>query len=339
MMFEGIDQDGQKLVDLLYAPAYTKLCLTAIEMDVFSHFATPKTAAELAEEMGWHAENTGHFLDALAGMGLLRKESGAYQNAAPAAKYLVQGNPRYMGAFMQMYAGLGGFEQADFAALVREGPQAAKESPVNNVSFADQLAAMRKGQTGERAFETVQLLNSLPEFATAKKLLDLGCGTGMLGLAAAQKNPALSVVLFDTPQMEPGIRESIAQSGLAARATALGGDYIGGDVGEGYDIILAFATLNFAKPVLGEVMRKLHAALNPGGVLVISSDGISADGTKPAEMVAGWLHYTMQGMDFRMFSGVVPKAALAAGFESIHTMQLPSCSGMAEVNLLRKGKA
>jgi hypothetical protein len=335
-MFEELDRDGQYLAEMLYAPARAKLCLTAIEMDVFSHLVAPKSAGELAKELSWHTGNTGYFLDALTGIRLLQKDDGSYRNTEIAAIYLVRGGARYMGDFMLMYAGLDGFEQCDLAALVREGPAAAKKEPAGNVSFADRVAIMRSGQTGERTYEAVRLLKSLPEFAGAKKLLDLGCGAGMLGIAEAKENPRMEVVLFDTPQMEPGIRETIGLSGAGNRVTAMCGDYLGDDIGSGYDIILAFATLNFAKPVLGDVMKKLHAALTPNGVLLVSGDGIHSGGTQPAEMVVGWLPYTMMGMDFRMMSGAIPGAALAAGFRSVHTTELHSCSGMTEINVIRK---
>lgn len=336
MLYMGIDREGQYLVDMLYAPAYTKLCLTAAEMDVFSKLTAPKTARELAAEMGWHEQNTGLFLEALASIRLLQKEGGQYQNSPCSNTYLVRGSERYMGGFMAMYAGLGGFAQTDFAGLVREGPQAAGEEPVSNVSFADQFAAMRLGQTGERAFEVGKLLCGLPEFAGAKRLLDLGCGTGMMGLEAAALNPELQVVLFDTPAMEPGMRESIGECDLEDRAVAVGGDYLTGDIGSGYDIIMAFATLNFAKPVMEDVLRKLHAALRPGGVLIATGDGIHPDGTQPAEMVVGWLAYTMKGMDFRLHSGMIAECALAAGFRNVHTSMVPTCSGPAEINIARK---
>lgn len=335
-VYEGLDRDGRYLVDMLYAPACTKLCLTAIQIDVFSQLAAPRTAADLAAGMGWHAENTGLFLDTLAAIRLLKKEGALYRNTECANRYLVRDGVRYMGDFMQMYAGLGGFAQADLAALVREGPTAAQEEAVDNVSFAEQMDVMRRGQAGERAYGMVALLSSLPEFSQAKKLLDLGCGAGMLGIAAAQASPGLQVVLFDTPAMEAGIRESIRLSGLDGRAAAMGGDYLGGDIGGGYDIIIALATLNFAKPVLGDVMKKPHTALNPGGVLLASGDGIHADGTQPPEMVVGWLAYTMKGMDFRLPGGMVPEAALAAGFKNVHTTMTHTCSGMTEINVIRK---
>ena len=42
MMYEAMEHDGQYLVNMLYAPVYTKLCLSAIEMEVFSHLTVSK---------------------------------------------------------------------------------------------------------------------------------------------------------------------------------------------------------------------------------------------------------------------------------------------------------
>ena len=104
----------------------------------------------------------------------------------------------------------------------------------------------------------------------------------------------------------------------------------------GYDIILAFATLNFAKHAMETIMCKLYAALNPASVLMTSGDGIYADGTFPVDMLAGWLPYTLKGMDFRMPSGLIAEAALTAGFRMARTMTLPTYSGVTEINILKK---
>ena len=336
MTYEGIDRDAQHLADLMYAPAYTKICIAALELDVFSNLTDPKTAEELAKTLGWHVKNTEFLLDTLTGMGFLHKNENIYQNADCSRKYLVRGTERFMGDFMQMYVGLSGYEQTDLAALVREGPQAAPEENVSNISFADQFAAMRRAQSGARSYETVRILNSIPEYASAKKLLDLGCGSGMLGIAAAKDNPHLDVVVYDTPAMEPGIRESIELSGLQKRVTAIGGDYLSGDIGSEYDIIIAFATLNFAKHAMEDVMRKLRAVLNPNGVLITFGDSIHSSNTLPADMLAGWLPYTLKGMDFRMPGGLVSESALAAGFRNVCTTTVPAYSGSTEINIIRK---
>ena len=54
-------------------------------------------------------------------------------------------------------------------------------------------------------------------------------------------------ILYDRPAMEPAIRESIRLTGLNERATPMTGDYLTDDIGDGYDLILAIATLSFVE--------------------------------------------------------------------------------------------
>ena len=305
-------------------------------MDIFSHLSGATSAEALAKKLGWHTVNTGLFLDALTGMNLLTKTDGVYENTWAANKYLVRSSNCYMGGYMLMCNKFNESDNSDISLLVQKGPQPMPEGATEQFYFAEQIAAMRFAQMGARSKETVDVLSTLPEFASSKKMLDLGCGTGMLGIAAAKANEGLTVVLFDTPAMNKGIKESVEQSGIKERLEVMTGDYMADDIGEGYDLIIAVGTLNFAKHAMDIVMEKLYSALNKGGVLVTSGDGIHTEGTLPIDMVSSWLTYAMQGMNFGMPINAIPDAAQKAGFRSIHTFAIPSYSGTASINVIRK---
>jgi len=334
--YAGIEKDAQYLVDMMYAPMYTKICMRAIEMDIFSHLTEDISAEDLAKKLEWHAVNTGLFLDALAGMKLLTKTDGVYRNTLAANKYLVRSSDYFMGGYMLMCNKFNESDVSDISLLVQKGPQPMPEGATEQFYFAEQISAMRFAQMGARSKETVDVLSSLPEFTSSKKMLDLGCGTGMLGIAVAKANAELSAVLFDTPAMGKGIEESIKQSGIEERLRAMAGDYMSDDIGEGYDLIIAVGTLNFAKHAMDTVMEKLYSALNKGGILVTSGDGIYSEGTMPIDMVSSWLTYAMQGMNFGMPINLIPDAAERAGFRSIRSFTVPSYSGTANINVIRK---
>ena len=150
---------------------------------------------------------------------------------------------------------------------------------------------------GFRQTEIQKMVKELPEYPGIRKILDLGCATGLLGLGVMGEREDMYGILYDRPAMEPAIRESIRLTGLNERATPMTGDYLTDDIGDGYDLVLAIATLSFVKHELAGLMRKLYKALNPGGVLLCYSEGIERDGSGPWDMVLGWLPYNMQGYD------------------------------------------
>ena len=120
---------------------------------------------------------------------------------------------------------------------------------------------------GFRQTEMQRMVRELPEYPVIRKILDLGCATGLLGLGVIGERKDISGILYDRPAMEPAIRESIRLTGLEGRAVPMTGDYLADDIGEGYDLIMAIATLSFVEQELASLMKKLYKAMNPGGVL------------------------------------------------------------------------
>ncbi len=336
-LYNGIDHDVQQVLDMVYAPMYSKICTTAMEMDVFTLLAEPQTATALAEKQNWHAGNTELFLDAVASLGLLRKEQGTYRNAPVADRYLLRGKADFIGDYVVAFYNASRNDGADLAKMVRCGPANETPATMANVSFTDMADMMRKMQMGGRSVEAVEILRGLSEFESAKKILDLGCGAGLIGIAAVQAHPTMQGVLFDVPDMGDAVRESIRQRKAEDRVRFMGGNYLTDDIGSGYDIVLAIGTLNFAKHALVPLMEKVRAALNDGGVMVCVGDGVRGDGIGPKDILAGWLVSGLQGMDYRMPRGMIADAALEAGFRNVRTLAgIPTYMGNMDIDILRK---
>ena len=161
---------------------------------------------------------------------------------------------------------------------------------------------------GFRQTEIQRMVRELPEYPVIRKILDLGCATGLLGLGVIGEREDISGILYDRPAMEPAIRESIRLTGLEGRAVPMTGDYLADDIGEGYDLIMAIATLSFVEQELASLMKKLYKAMNPGGVLLCYSEGIERDGSGPWDMMLGWLPYNMQGYDLGLKKNEIAEA-------------------------------
>jgi hypothetical protein len=64
------------------------------------------------------------------------------------------------------------------------------------------------------------------DFSGIGKIIDVGGGHGTLIAAILQKYPEMSGILFDSPHVAEGARESLASAGLAQRCEIVGGDFL-----------------------------------------------------------------------------------------------------------------
>ncbi|MCR5090933.1 MAG: class I SAM-dependent methyltransferase [Oscillospiraceae bacterium] len=326
----------RQLAQLSFLPIYIRLIRGAMELDVFSRLTEQKSAETLAEEASWNTENTRVLLDSLCSVGFLEKTGDSYVNTEEGARYLVSSSPEYAAGFLQMYM-QEGMMSMDVAKLVREGPDPASMGQIDqSLDFTQYGDSFRAAQRGCRQQEVLRIVRALPENRRIRKILDIGCNTGLLGLALIDDEPGRSGVLFDMPPLCPLIDESIRQMGLSERARSRGGNFLTDDLGKDYDLILAVSVMLFAKGDMTAFLRKLYDALAPGGAVLCIGEGIREDCPAPWDMIMGYLSYRFQGMDMAVRSGEIEAAAKAAGFRETETRTELLCSGTQDIIVLRK---
>ncbi|HJC22370.1 MAG TPA: ATP-binding cassette domain-containing protein [Candidatus Eisenbergiella merdavium] len=326
----------EQLTQVAFLPLYTKVVTGSLQLDIYSHLSEKTTAKELAEKMGWNEANTGYLLNGLASIGFVVREGDTYQNSEEAERYLVQGKPEYLGGFIQYYVMSEGMIPMDVVKLVTEGPQPMQQQAnEQSLDFAAMGAMMRRAQAGYRQEELLRIVRSLPENEKIGNILDLGCGTGLLGLAVIADRPERIGTLMDR-MPEQVIRESAENAGLSDRVTIISGDFLTDAIGSGYDLIIASAVMLFARGNYDPFLKKCYDALNPGGVLLAVSEGIEKDLTGPWDMMMGYLPYYFQGMDMAVRKDEVAEAAKIAGFTGCEKRTELLCSGMQDIDILRK---
>ena len=120
--------------------------------------------------------------------------------------------------------------------------------------------------------------------------------------------------------------------------TTIGGNFSTDPVGDGYDLIWTSYALNFYRDKLDPLFRKIHTALNPGGVFVSFAEGLSHERTKPATLINAMLANNLTGRDVMFDEGEIARAMRHAGFRSVDTHQGegPLLHGPALVDIARK---
>ena len=325
----------EQLTSLPYLSAYRQLVQGAVELDVFSQLEAPVTAKELSEKMDWNESNTLNLLHGLYSLGYLERKEDTFCNKTETSKYLVKGNPEYMGNVLMFFCNNQGMDLGDVAKQVKEGPEPMKQTQ-QSMDFTSYGESMREAQSGIRQYELLQILRSLPEYESIQKMLDLGCGAGCLGIAVIQDAKNSTGVLFDSPAMRQLIEETVTLSGMEKRVSVKTGDFLTDDIGSGYDLILCSSIMLFAIAGGADFFSKLRNALNPGGVVVCLNEGIEPDHSGSWDMVLGYMAFNLQGMPIGVIKGQIAEAAKAGGFNSVENRSLLLSTGMHDINILRK---
>ncbi|MCP4118634.1 MAG: methyltransferase domain-containing protein [Desulfobacteraceae bacterium] len=339
MCLPDVDVNCEKLYQMLYANLKTKLLTTSIRLGIYDHLFAYRSVAEVAEAVDSDPVNTEFLLNGLTSCGLLKKSKGLYANEPVAQNFLVKGVPTYLGESFLMQSGMRDMMVSDLYKLVKEGPdkEAADKFERSEEQWGRFAKSMANNARAGVAQQMSELVSGLPEFPLFGKMLDLGSGPGIFGIAMVAKHPSMKGVLFDREPSTRVAQQFIEEYQLEDRMDVLAGDYNRDSIGEGYDFIWASSTLNFAQADLKPVMAKIYDALNPGGVFINLSEGLTHESTQPEFFVLCTMAWSMHNRPLKAFDqGVIASEMIEAGFKSVRTRTLDTNWGPMDMDIARK---
>jgi len=188
-----------------------------------------------------------------------------YSLSLDAATFLDRNSPAYMGIAAEFmlderligpYLNLREVIRTGRTTLPGEGTVSA-ENPLW-IDFAKQMAPMVSPAAAEIA-EAVAGEGKL-------RVLDIAAGHGLFGIMIAQRNPDAYITALDWPQVLAVATENAQKFGVSGRHRTLPGDAFEVDFGGPYDLVLVTNFFHhFDQPTCEKLMRRIHAALAPGG--------------------------------------------------------------------------
>ncbi|PID80897.1 methyltransferase [bacterium DOLJORAL78_65_58] len=335
-----MDTSYEVFFKMPYEALKWELLKTALEWKLFDRTSAGTSAAALSDALGLHPGNTTYLLNALVALGLLTKKDGVYTNTARAERFLTTGKDTSLGEALLFMAGWttpllnGGVQK-----LVENGPPPQDDLTDPAIWVQGARVSLSHSRCA-RAQYVARLVAELPEFPSFTRILDLGSGPGIIGIAVTAAHPSLKCVVFDQPPVCTVAREAVVEYGMEERVAVQEGDYMSDDFGSGYDFVMANYTLNFYRDRLADIMTKVLQALRPGGVFMVTSDGLNRDRTAPAGSIISWLPIQLQGNDMSFESGQIARAMREAGFVSTEMRVLTDVEveahGSVEMTLGRK---
>ncbi|RZN41345.1 MAG: methyltransferase [Methanosarcinales archaeon] len=273
----------------------------------------------------------------MAACNLVTKNDGTYQNTQVAQEFLVEGSQTFMGSMLTITAQTF-FAIDNLPKLVRYGPPppTPEADMADGEIWAQYAAAMANAERAGIARQAPEIISGLPEFPTLTKMLDLGGGPGLIGIAIVAAHPNMSGTIFDKPAMVRVAETTIKEYGMEDRMSVMGGDFIHDPIGEGYDLIWASSSLSLARDGMDSLIAKIHDSLSPEGVFVVLHEGLTHERTKPDSMVLSMMPFALKGQDMRFDQGAIADSMLRVGFRSVRSRTLATDWGPMDLDVGRK---
>ena len=322
---------------IFFEPVRAKIMMTGLELKVFNHLSEPVSAETVASAIYSNPENTVYFLNSLTAGGFVLKKNALYWNTPQTQAFLVEGRPTYLGGFFKAQSRWMEKAMEDMAGLIKKGaPPHSGESIGAEKVWAEMAALTANYQRAGMGQQIARLVSNLPEFISFKKMLDLGSGAGLIGIAITAEHPNMVGIIYDRSEVLEVAKGYIKEYEMEERVKIMAGDYHSDSIGAGYDLIWSSATLNFAKHDIDHVLKKIYDALNPGGVFMNFNDGLTHERTKPETMVLAWLPAAVMGNDFGLDQGFIADSMLRVGFKSVRSRTLDTPIGQMDLDIGRK---
>jgi demethylspheroidene O-methyltransferase len=120
-------------------------------------------------------------------------------------------------------------------------------------------------------------------FARHRRMMDVGGGEGAFIAAVARAVPGLAFSLFDLSAVGYRARAALDNAGIGQRVTIHAGNFLADALPAGHDLITLIRVLHDHDdaPAM-QLLHNIHAALPPGGRLLIAEPMAETPGAEPA---------------------------------------------------------
>ena len=288
-----------------------------------------KTVEQLQKQTGASARGLRAIMDALVGLELLKKDRQSRYSLTPESRaFLINGKPATLAGLFGSILPVLTSRWLRLTDIVRDGrPPVAVNQETEGTEFFSQLVET----IIPMSYAGAQKLADHLKVAKAKervRVIDLAAGSGIWGIAVAQKSPQVRVTAVDWAGMIPTTKRITEKFGVRDRFDFIEGDLSEANFGSGYDL----ATLGHILHSEGEtrsrqLLRKTFRALKSGGTIAIAEWLVNDERTKPLPSLmfsVQMLVNTEKGDTFSF--NEIKKWLENAGFKKVRKLEAPGPS-------------
>jgi predicted O-methyltransferase YrrM len=126
------------------------------------------------------------------------------------------------------------------------------------------------------------LLDALVDLSSAKRLLDIGGGSGAFSITLCGAHPGLSATVIDFPNVVEVGRRFAEEAGLESRIAFIGANALEVEWPKGQDAVLfSYVSGSVAAEGVAEFYRRAYRSLDPGGIVLVHDFMVDDDRSGP----------------------------------------------------------
>jgi cyclopropane fatty-acyl-phospholipid synthase-like methyltransferase len=279
-------QTTDDVFDLTYSYVTAAALVTAMELGLFWRLDEgPMDAKEVADQLHIPYKRCLYWLQLLQNTGLLDLGEGGYVPSSVARSTILDSYSQRTWSFLARET-LEHFPAIqNLTKHIREPGSSWVAQGLTPPDYVAHLA-----ENLERAELFTRMLYELHqpmadeiaatlELSEAERLLDLGGGSGVISHALLRKNPKLTSVVVDIPNVCAVGRNIAKENGMEDRLTYMEANFLEDDLPSGFDVIMQCDVGEHDQAYL----HKLGAILETGGRLVLVDQFESDEGVVPEQ--------------------------------------------------------
>jgi ubiquinone/menaquinone biosynthesis C-methylase UbiE len=321
---------SERLQELGFAYAPPLIISAAVSNKVFDALENgAKTVEQVSKETGASVRGLRAIMDALVGLELLKKDRQSRYSLTPESEaFLISNKPGTVAGFFQTILPRLVSKWVQLPEVARTGqPVAAVNEETEGTEFFSQLVE----NIIPMSYPGAQKVGDHLKVAKTKdqlRVLDLAAGSGIWGIALAERSPRVRVAAVDWAGMIPTTKRITQKFGVSDRFKFIEGDLLEANFGNGYDI----ATLGHILHSEGEqrsrqLLKKTFGALKPGGTIAIAEWLVNDRRTEPTHSLMFAVQMLVNTERGDTFSFNEIKSWLEdAGFKKVRKLEAPGPS-------------
>ncbi len=237
--------------------------MAAVEVGVFTAISKgASTFPEIAKALDLHETNVERLVVMLCAAGLVEHIGGRLTNAADTERFLVEGQPGYIGPWIT-------FTKPQW----NEWGRLADHIRTKNLkvmgsieTFTVEDARRYHKATYSIGMGAGRRFVRQVDLSKRKKIMDIGGGSGAYCISAAKAHPHIEGVVLDLPVVCQVAADFIAENGCSRQVKAQPCDFTKDPFPRDCDVAIMASNLPmYGRAMIAAVIQKAHDALLPGG--------------------------------------------------------------------------